>query len=229
MMRKEITAMSVGIILLVSSAADFAQSAGEIRYVSLGDSYTIGTGASAKRTWPILLAEHLRFKGFNIRLVANPAHNGFTTRNVMIHELPILRRARPNFVTLMIGVNDYVQGVSEEQFRSDFKQLVDAVLKALGDKGKLLVVNIPDFSFTPGAKGLFPDDRDIAGGITQFNQVIYEESSARGLDVVNIFPVSQAMKKDASLIAPDGLHPSAKGYLLFEQAIFPKAKILLEQ
>ena len=47
-----------------------------IRYVPIGDSYSIGEGASPNESWPALLAQHLSDKGAHVDLVANPSRTG---------------------------------------------------------------------------------------------------------------------------------------------------------
>jgi lysophospholipase L1-like esterase len=39
--------------------------------------------------------------------------------------------------------------------------------------------------------------------------------------VVDVFPASKKMGDDPSLVARDGLHPSAKAYAEWEKIIFP--------
>ena len=69
-----------------------------LRYVALGDSYTIGTAldAAAER-WPDQLVERLRTADGSplLELVANLGVNGFTSRNVIDVELPQLGRLEP--------------------------------------------------------------------------------------------------------------------------------------
>ena len=48
-----------------------------------------------------------------------------------------------------------------------------------------------------------------------------------GLPVVDIFELSKKMGTDGSLVAADGLHPSAKEYAEWEKIIFPIALELL--
>src|SRR5688572_25336744 len=80
-----------------------------IRYVALGDSYTICTGAKANESWPVILTQHLNEQGLKTELIANPSRNGFTTQNLIDNELSVFDDAKANFVTLCIGVNDWVQ------------------------------------------------------------------------------------------------------------------------
>ena len=46
-----------------------------------------------------------------LELVANLGVNGFTSRDLIEVELPQLDALRPELITLLIGVNDVVQGV----------------------------------------------------------------------------------------------------------------------
>ncbi|PYK92091.1 MAG: lysophospholipase, partial [Verrucomicrobia bacterium] len=64
-------------------------------------------------------------------------------------------------------------------------------------------------------------------GILRFNQIVTEEARKRGLEVVDIFPISKKMGQDKSLVAKDGLHPSAKAYAEWEKIIFQAALELL--
>src|ERR1700751_5574914 len=87
-------------------------------YLALGDSYTIGTGATHEsRNFPSLLAARLEdATGRDIEVV-NPAVNGFTTIDLIAREVGYITDLAPNLVTVLIGVNDLVQGRSLEQYR----------------------------------------------------------------------------------------------------------------
>jgi acyl-CoA thioesterase-1 len=205
-----------------------AASTGKIRYVAIGDSYSIGEGASPNESWPALLTRHLKEQGVNIELAANPSRTGWTTQQAIDRELPILINTGPTFATLQIGVNDWVQGVRPEDFRERFILLVDRMLEVLHDHNRLLVVTIPDFGVTPtGAR--YARGRNISEGIASFNKIITDEAAKRNLPVVDVFPISKKMKEDPSLIAADDLHPSAKEYVEWEKIIFPVASGLLKR
>ncbi len=196
------------------------------RYAVIGDSYSCGEGATLKESWPALLTQHLNVQGLHIDLVSNPSVTGWTTKDAIDRELPKFVNSNPNFATLLIGVNDWVQGVDETTFRNRFSYLVDQMLAVLPNKKRLLVVTIPDFGVTPtGPK--YSRGRNIHEGILRFNQVVTEEARKRGLEVVDIFPPSKKMGQDKSLVAKDGLHPSAKEYAEWEKIIFPAALELL--
>src|SRR5882762_283044 len=199
-----------------------------IRYAVIGDSYSCGEGATPKESWPALMTQHLKAQGVDIDLVSNPSVTGWTTKDAIDKEMPKFVNSSPNFATLLIGVNDWVQGVDEATFRNRFSYLLDQMLAVLPNKKRLLVVTIPDFGVTPtGSK--YSRGRNIHEGIMQFNQIAIEEAHKRGLQVVDIFPLSKKMGKDKSLVAKDGLHPSAREYAEWETIIFPVALELLKQ
>lgn len=217
------------LILLISLLTNnFLMAQMPIRYIALGDSYTIGTGADASQSWPQLLTDQLKKNKITIELIANPSHNGWTTTDLINKELPVLDKSSATFVTLLIGVNDWVQGVNETDFRTNLVHILDHIQQQLPDKSKLLLITIPDFGVTPtGAK--YSGGRDISAGILSFNKIIEEEARKRQLTTVDLFPISKQMGKNADLVAADGLHPSAKEYAIWETLIYPAAYMLLKK
>jgi lysophospholipase L1-like esterase len=214
------------LVILFTMTDVGAQEKAPIRYVAVGDSYSIGEGASPNESWPALLTRHLNEKGLRIELIANPSVTGWTTQQAIDRELPIFLKEKPNFGTLLIGVNDWVQGVNPETYRKNFAFLVDQMLAVLPDKKRLLIVTIPDFGVTPtGPK--YARGRNISEGIALFNKIVTEESGKRSLRVVDIFELSKKMGSDSSLVAADGLHPSAKEYVEWEKVILPAVMELL--
>jgi len=199
-----------------------------VRYVALGDSYTICEGATKTESWPWILTNHLTDKGITTELVANPSRTGWTSQQLIDRELPVFDESNADFVTLCIGVNDWVQGVDAKSFHDNLIYILDHVQNKLNDKSKLLLLTIPDFSCSivgPEYSG----GRDISKGIAEFNSIILEESKKRNLKTVDLFEVSKEMKNDLSLVAKDGLHPSAKEYAIWEGIIFPVAMEVLNK
>lgn len=199
---------------------------GVVKYIALGDSYTIGTGSDPKDAWPILLTKHLNEAGIKTELVANPSVNGFSTQNLIDYELPVFDKSGATFVTLLIGVNDWVRNISASTFNKNLVFILDHVQKKLPNQNNILLVTIPDFGVTPQG-AYFGNDRDISKGLTEFNDIIKAEAQKRGLLVADIFEISKNMKDNTELTAPDGLHPSAKEYTIWETLIFPEAKKVL--
>lgn len=192
----------------------------------MGDSYTICEGATRTESWPWILANHLTAEGITTELVANPSRTGWTSQDLIDRELPVFDESNADFVTLCIGVNDWVQGITATDFRKNLVAIFDHIQGKLKNKANILILTIPDFSCSivgPEYSG----GRDISSGIAEFNSIILEESKARNLKSVDLFEVSKAMKNDLSLVAKDGLHPSAKEYAIWERLILPVAKNML--
>ena len=195
---------------------------GALRYVALGDSYTIGTSVSAAESWPSQLAVRVP----TLQLVANLGVNGFTSHDLIDQELPALIGLRPGFVTVMIGVNDVVQGVPEAGYQANAQQILDAVLASLA-ADRVLCVATPDYTVTPQGAAFGSADRQRAG-IVRVNALLGEACTARGVRFVpEIFAISEAAATDRSLVAADGLHPSGAQYKRWVDAIQPVVETLL--
>ena len=190
-----------------------------ISYLPLGDSYTIGQSVAEQDRWPNQLVNRLQADGVKLQLVANPSVTGYTTQNLIDKELPLLQRYHPAFVTILIGVNDYVQGVSAATFQENLTFIIDAVQRSQGTMPKLVLVTIPDYGRTPTGSR-YGSPAESAVGIAAFNKIITTVGNSRSLPVVDIFTISQGVSKDPSLTADDGLHPSAKQYTLWTTAIY---------
>ncbi len=199
-----------------------------IRYVALGDSYTICEGASWEESWPFILTQHLNDAHVPLVLISNPSVTGWTTQDLIEKELPLYEEANPDFATLLIGVNDWVQKVTQEQFHKNLSIILDRMQAKLKQKNNLVLITIPDFGVTPkGAQ--YSGGRDISAGIAEFNLIIEKEARERNLKVVDIYPTTQGMKNDPKLISSDELHPSAAEYALWEQLIFPVVHAVLKK
>lgn len=196
-----------------------------ITYVALGDSYTIGEGVPADERWPDRLVHHLRDDGIEIDLVANPSVTGWTTAQVLDHELLVFDAARATFATLLIGVNDWVQGVPAGTFAGNLDRIIAHVRRRLPDPSRLVLITIPDFSVTP-AGGDYARGRDITAGIVSFNEIILGAADRERLPVVDIFPLSRQHTAPED-VAADGLHPSGVAYARWEALIFPVVRGLL--
>lgn len=189
-----------------------------IRYLPLGDSYTIGESVSEQDRWPNQLTARYKTKAHPLEIIANPAVTGYTTQDLIDRELPLLPKLKPDFVTIQIGVNDYVQGVSADQFSANLNTIIQAVQSKLADPRNILLVTIPDYGKTPtGAQ--FGSSQSSEAGVTAFNAIIAQAGNTYKLPVADVFPVSQKVATDPSLIAADGLHPSATQYADWTEVI----------
>ncbi len=189
-----------------------------IRYLPLGDSYTIGQSVPEAQRWPNQLAGRLRQDGVALQIVANPAVTGYTTQDLIDQELPLVQKLQPELVSVLIGVNDYVQGINQETFAAQLETILSRLERELPNPKAILLITIPDFGKTPvGAQ--FGSPAESEAGIRAFNETIKQAATRHKLPVADIFPASQAAGTDSSLIASDGLHPSGKQYGLWTDVI----------
>ncbi|MDQ6748964.1 MAG: SGNH/GDSL hydrolase family protein [Candidatus Dormibacteraeota bacterium] len=179
---------------------------GDIHYLALGDSYTIGTALSPAKSFPPRLARHLEAATGKKVGVVNLGVNGYTTEDLIRDELPHLHDAHWDIVTVLIGVNDFVQGRSEAEYRDSLRRIY-AQLAALGlPHGRVVAVSVPDFSYTPAGSGFGPPAQ-IEAGIQRFNAVAREEADRASLTFVDIFVTSRSRIGANGWVAGDGLHP----------------------
>jgi acyl-CoA thioesterase I len=211
-----------------------AMDATAIRYVALGDSYTIGTSVAASERWPDQLVRALAARAeagehtlTPVELVANLGVNGFTSRDVIDRELPRLAALRPGLVSLLIGVNDVVQGVTDEPYRRNVALILDALVALVGPQ-RVFVVTTPDYTVTPAGSD-YGDPARQAAAIRRANASLTELATARGIAVVDIRDISLRVATDRSLVAIDGLHPSGALYALWVDRIAPVVAALLDR
>ena len=192
-----------------------------MRYVALGDSYTIGTSVAAGERWPDQLVALLP----ELELVANLGVNGFTSGDVIDVELPRLPALRPELVTLLIGVNDVVQGVPETAYRGNVADILDDLVARVG-AGRVLVVTTPDYTVTPAGAD-YGDPATQSAAVRRNNAINTELAGGRGIPVVDIHDLSLLAATDRSLVADDGLHPSGAQYALWVERIAPAVEELI--
>jgi acyl-CoA thioesterase-1 len=190
-----------------------------LRYVALGDSYTIGTGVGAAERWPDQLVATLGHEEPTLALVANLGVNGYTTGDLIRHELPALDRHRPEFVSVLVGVNDVVRGRPLPEVVANVREILDDLVDRVGPS-RIVAVAVPDYTVTPaGADYGDPGRRHDA--IVEVNAATAAEAADRRIAFVDIFDLSLRAREDRTLVANDGLHSSGLQYRLWVGRIAP--------
>lgn len=186
------------------------------RMLALGDSYTIGESVPEADRWPNQLARALGAP--NPEIIAK---TGWTTDELNAAIDAANPQGPYRLVTLLIGVNNQYRGRDVEQYRGEFAALLRrAIGFGGGDAKRVIVASIPDWGVTPFAEGR--DRAKIATEIDRYNAVNREETARAGAHYVDITPVSR--RSDPSLVAGDGLHPSAAQYAEWTKLILPVLK-----
>src|SRR5204862_7052424 len=93
-------------------------------------------------------------------------------------------------VSLLIGVTDQYRGRSVDEYRREFRRLLErAVSLARRDAQRVIVLSIPDWSVTPFALGR--DGASIAREIDAFNSANREETARQGARYVDTSAASR--------------------------------------
>ncbi len=180
-----------------------------IRYLALGDSYTIGTGGPPERSFPARLADRWRARGLSIEL-RNLGVNGFTTDELIREELPAVPRFGPTLTTLLIGANDVVAGRDAESYRARLRLIVDRLRRDGVDPARLVLVSSPDWSRAP-AGARFGDPPAVSRLVDEYARVAREQAERVAARFCDIVPLSRR-QADRGLFAPDRLHFSSEAY-----------------
>jgi len=180
-----------------------------MRYLALGDSYTIGESVDSAGRWPVQLAKALRAKKMNVGDPEIIARTGWTT-DELAAGIAVASPAPPyDLVSLLIGVNNQYRGRDAEKYRAEFKSLLAQSVEFAGGKAtRVIVLSIPDWGVTPFATGR--DRAKIASEIDHFNAIGRAETLAAGAHWVDVTPVSR--EAQTGWYAADGLHPTAAQY-----------------
>jgi lysophospholipase L1-like esterase len=196
-----------------------------LRYVALGDSYTIGTSVQPAERFPDQLVAALGRNAPTLELTANLGVNGYTSADLVREELPALDDLEPEFVTVLIGVNDVVQGVPTKTYEATVSSILDALLTRLS-ADRIVTIAIPDYTVTPAGAD-YGDPTRQHDGIVANNAVMQRLARERGIAFVDIFDLSLRAADDRSLVAGDGLHASGAQYGLWVERLLPVVEELL--
>lgn len=200
--------------LLVSMVAMAGDTHGTTRYLALGDSFTIGTGSPPDQAFPAQLKRLLTARGVDVRL-ENVAVNGYSTQDLIDEELEALERFHPDTVTLAIGANDLVRGDDEVRYRQNLQRIFKAL--AAAQVRRVFVLPQPDWSKSPVARS-FGEPGAIHARIEAYNTILREEATRAHATWLDVFPLFE-QQATRGLVAPDGLHPSAKAYAAWAEVL----------
>lgn len=197
-----------------------------LRYLALGDSYTIGETVSADQRWPVQLVALLREDRLSLDEPVIVAQTGWTTDELTSGIERAQIEGRFDLVSLLIGVNDQYRGRDLAAYRARFGALLQQAIDfAGGVPQRVLVLSIPDWSVTPFAQG--KDQQRIRAEIDRFNAANRADAEQAGVHYLDITPASRLAAADPQLLADDGLHPSGAMYTMWAQLALPAAQAAL--
>ncbi len=194
-------------------------------WLALGDSYTIGQSVDIFDRFPDQTATLLRARGVNLPVPDYIATTGWTTTDLQ-NAINTRNPAPHDVVSLLIGVNDQYQTHDTTGYRQRFTVLLEKSIQlARNKKQNVFVLSIPDYSVTPYAAGL--DRPRIRMEIDWFNAINRSVTESYGITYLDITPSTREAETDPSLVAFDGLHPSALEYKKWAERLAPLVRPVL--
>ena len=200
----------------------------ELRYLALGDSYTIGEGVADASRWPAQLVQALRGDGLAITDPRIIAQTGWTTDE--LHAAIDAAHLLPEYglASLLIGVNNQYRGRGVAEYREQFTALLERAIGFVhGRRDRVLVLSIPDWGVTAFGQQDARGRAQIASEIDAFNAAAQEICRERGIAFVDITGVSRMLGEQATMLAEDGLHPSALMYAEWTRLALPCARAMV--
>lgn len=196
-------------------------------YLALGDSYTIGESVPSNDNFPNQTVSLLKSSGYDFKAAELVAKTGWTTDELQNSINNHSFTPPYNIVTLLIGVNNQYRARSVDNYKSEFESLLKQAIQFAGNRAHhVIVLSIPDWGVTPFASGR---DRDqIAKEIDAYNTANKTITDQYKVQYIDITPWTREAETDLSLLANDGLHPSAKEYKRWAEKLADKINVIIQ-
>ena len=196
-------------------------------YLALGDSYTIGESVLPSENFPNQTVQLLTQSGYNFKSPEIIAKTGWTTDELQNSINSHTFTSPYDIVTLLIGVNNQYRGRPVDTYKPEFENLLRQAIQFAGGKtDHVIVLSIPDWGVTPFANGR--DRAQIACEIDEYNSAKKTISENYKVNFIDITSLTREAANDLSLLAADGLHPSAKEYKRWSEKLADKIKALIQ-
>ena len=180
-----------------------AAAADEGLIVALGDSLTAGQGLDERDAWPAQLERRLRAAGLRWKVI-NAGISGETSSGARAR-LEWVLRLKPDIIVVETGANDGMRGIPPQVLYSN----LDAMLTTLGERQVTVIL--------AGMQML----RNLGPEYTTAFARIYPELAQKfHASLIPFF--LEGVAADPSLNQADGIHPTAEGYRLVTDLVYPR-------
>jgi len=192
----------------VTSTPAAAPTAGLI--VAMGDSLTEGLGVSMEEAYPAQLERKLRTDGYNYTVI-NAGVSGETTTGALAR-IDWVLTLQPDLVILATGGNDSLRAIDPALTKENIRKVVQAFQGANVPvilAGMQTVQNLGE-EYTTTFRAIFP--------------AVAEEYQ---IPLIPFF--LEGVAGDPKLNQPDFIHPTAEGYTVVVETIYPYVMAALER
>ena len=195
---------------------------GPILYVALGDSTGVGQGARYGG-YVDRLFRKLVVKRPGSRLI-NLCVSGSTTVDVIRDQLDVGVAAKPDLVTLGVGINDIGHGLSLQEFAKNYQAILERLKRET--QAVVIVTNIPDISSGPRIPSSMRSQYQQE--IIAFNQKLQDITNSLGAIVFDIYTTThEQLPSHPEYFSADGFHPSDDGYELWGKEMWPTVEAVI--
>jgi acyl-CoA thioesterase I len=172
--------------------------------VAVGDSLTAGLGVNEEDAYPAQLEKKLREAGYNWRVI-NAGISGETSSGTLMRVTWVLK-LKPDIVILETGANDGLRGIDPRITRRN----IDETARLL--KKSNVVVVLAGMRMVTNMGRKFTDDF-----FSNYAAV------AGKYDLILIPFFLAGVAGDPTLNQADGIHPTAEGYRIVTEIVYPFA------
>lgn len=195
------------------------------RYVALGDSTAVGTGADHGGGYPERLFQRMRAQGWPVGIL-NLGENGAVSRDVLVSQVPKAVEVRPHLVTVGVGSNDLWRMVSEDDYAANLTAIADALAAT---QAQVVICNLVDLGHAPVAKmaidWLKVPVSAISARVHGFNRHLATLASRPRFTVIDLHALGeQELRERHDFFGADGFHPSGAGYQRWSELLWPSVE-----
>ncbi len=180
------------------------------RIVAFGNSLTAGLGVAPEEAYPAVLQRRLKESGYRYRVI-NAGVSGETTAGGR-RRVDWVLKSRPAIVILELGANDGLRGLDPRETRANLEAIVTR-LQSAGVTVLLAGMKLPS---------------NYGADYRREFEAIYPDLARRyHLPFMPFFLEGVAAQR--ALNQPDGIHPTAQGYRIIVDKLWPVLEPLLKK
>jgi len=200
------------LVAALVAALLLAQPAGaaERVIVAFGDSLTAGLGVTLEDSYPARLQARLRAEGYAYRVV-NAGASGDTTAGGL-RRVDWALKNKPDIVIVALGANDALRAQDLASVRANLDAIIARFQKA-GARVLLIGMEVP-----PNYGARYASD---------FRKVYTEVAHKRNVAFMPF--LLDGVAGNPTLNQPDGIHPTAEGYRIVVDRLWPYLQPLLNR
>jgi len=170
--------------------------------IAVGDSLTEGLGVAEELAYPALLEKKLQSDGYHYRVI-NAGVSGETSSGTLARIQWVLT-LKPDIVILVIGANDGFRGIDPELIKTNILTIV----RVLKEKKVTVLLGGMQIGQNLGKEY-----------ITAFEKIYPLVAREENVGLIPFFLTGVAA--NPTLNQTDGIHPTAEGYRVAVDHIFP--------